>query len=132
MGTADAAIVSLSNEASWITEILKSNNFRAGENLNLMDKVLVNETNRLIASCGEAFAAMQFREGLQRGWFEMLLARNEYRSYCQASGMPMHKAIVQKWCENIIIMICPICPHWSEMMWKQIGKDGFAVKALWP
>lgn len=75
---------------------------------------------------------MQFREGLQSGWFEMLLARNEYRSWCQDSGITMHEAATRKWCEALCIMICPICPHWSEKVWKGMGKEGYAVKAPWP
>lgn len=75
---------------------------------------------------------MQFREGLQRGWFEMLRARNEYRSWCEDSSLEMHKQTLHKWIHAIIILICPICPHWSENMWQLIGKQGLAVKAPWP
>ena len=130
--TADSAIVSLSNERSWMVETLASNDLRTGEDFNFMDKVLINETNRLISSCGEAFAAMQFREGLQKGWHEMLLARNEYRSWCKDCGIPMHSAVVSKWVEALVILICPICPHWAENVWSAIEKEGLAVKAAWP
>lgn len=130
--TADSAIVSLSNEETWIIETLSSNELRTGDEFNFMDKVLINEVNRLITACGESFAAMQFREGLQKGWFEMLLARNDYRSWCSDSSIPMHKSVISKWSEALIILICPICPHWSEALWKKIGKEGMAVKAPWP
>jgi leucyl-tRNA synthetase len=100
--------------------------------MNFMDRVLVNETNRAITETAKCFSAMQFREGLQKGWYEMLLARNEYRSFCHDSGIPMHRNAVTKWCEAIVIMICPICPHWSEKVWKQMGKPGHAIKAPWP
>jgi len=130
--TSDSAIVSLSNEEIWIMETLSSNELRTGDELNFMDKVLINEVNRLIAACGESFAAMQFREGLQKGWFEMLLARNDYRSWCSDSSIPMHKTVISKWFEALIILICPICPHWSEALWSKIGKEGMAVKAPWP
>jgi leucyl-tRNA synthetase len=109
--TADAAIVSLSNEETWITETINSTDLRHGE-LNFMDQVLQNETNRLITACGESFAAMQFREGLQHGWFEMMLARNEYRSWCQDSGIGFHQDVIRKWVDSVVILICPVCPHW--------------------
>ena len=135
--TADAAIVSLCNEESWIAEVYSTKEgsifLRASEaELNFMDYVLINETNRQIQSTRESFGCMRFRDGLQHCWFEMLIARNEYRSWCQDSGIPMHTDVVKKWCEALIIMICPICPHWSERMWKEIGQQGFAVKAPWP
>ena len=130
--TADSAINSLSNEETWMVETVASSDLRTGDEYNFMDNVLVNEINRLIASCGEAYATMQFREGLQRGWHEMLLARNDYRSWCNDSSIPMHKTVVSKWIEALVILICPICPHWSEKVWSKIGKEGLAVKASWP
>ena len=130
--TADTAIVGLCNEENWIAEALATEGLRGGDDLNFMDKVLVNETNRLVKATEEAYEAMQFREGLQKGWFEMMLARNEYRSWCSDSGIPMHEAVVRKWAESVIILICPVCPHWAEKLWKLVGKDGLAVKAPWP
>jgi leucyl-tRNA synthetase len=62
----------------------------------------------------------------------MLNARDEYRAWCKASGVAMHGEVIRRWAESIVILICPICPHWSEMMWKKLGKDGLAVKAAWP
>jgi leucyl-tRNA synthetase len=110
--TADSAIVSLSNEDTWITETLGSTDLRTDGEMNFMDKVMVNETNRLITATSSAFSKMQFREGLQHGWFEMMLARNEYRSFCHDSSIPMHKEVVRKWADSLVIMICPVCPHW--------------------
>ncbi|KAL7478746.1 hypothetical protein ACHAW6_004502 [Cyclotella cf. meneghiniana] len=133
--TANTAIVSLSNEAAWIKEVLlgsEKSNLRSGGELNFMDKVLENEINRLINATETCFETMQFREGLQKGWFEMMIARNEYRSWCQDSGITMHEGIVRRWAESLIILICPICPHWAETLWKELGKEGLAVKAPWP
>jgi leucyl-tRNA synthetase len=110
--TADSAIVSLSNEATWILETTSSLNLRDDDEYNFMDMVLINDTNRLVELTRIAFAGMQFREGLQRCWFEMLLVRNDYRSWCQDSGIPFHKRVIQKWVDSLVIIICPICPHW--------------------
>jgi leucyl-tRNA synthetase len=130
--TADTAIMSLVNEEAWISESVAACDLRTGGDMNFMDKVLINETNRLIAACADSYSRMQFREGLQRGWFEMLLARNDYRAYCQDCSLPMHKDVVTKWVEALVILICPVCPHWSEKLWSSLGKAGLAVKAPWP
>lgn len=130
--TADSVILSLVNEDIWICETLANPDLRTGSDMKFMDNVLINEVNRAINSTKDCFTRMQFREGLQKCWFEMLLARNEYRTWCQDSGLSMHKDVISKWCEALVIMICPICPHWSEKMWKQMGKNGFAVKTSWP
>merc|ERR1712087_934514 len=75
---------------------------------------------------------MQFREGLQKGWFEMMIAKNNYKSWCQDSGVAIHEGVVRKWAESLIILICPICPHWSEKLWMDLGKEGLVVRAPWP
>ena len=62
----------------------------------------------------------------------MLNARNEYRAFCKDSGIPMHGDSIRFWVESVVIVICPICPHWSEMVWKKLGKTGLAVRAPWP
>ena len=113
--TADAAILSLCNEETWIKDVLSLTGLRNGiGELNFMDKVMLNEISRLIKLTSISFSTMQFREGIQNGWFQMLLARNEYRSWCESSEIPMNKDIVRRWFESIVIMICPVCPHWSE------------------
>lgn len=110
--TADNSILSLINEDTWIAETLASSELRTDGEMNFMDKVLNNETNRLITACADSFSRMQFREGLQHGWYEMLSARNEYRSWCQDSSLSMHKDVIAKWAEALTILICPVCPHW--------------------
>lgn len=110
--TADSAIVSLSNEETWIAETMKATGLRSDEEMNFMDKVLLNEITRLVDAAAVSFSGMQFRDGLQKGWFEMLLARNDYRAWCQDSDIPMHRDAVRKWVESVIVVICPVCPHW--------------------
>lgn len=130
--SADKAILALINEETWIMETMESSDLRTGDEYMFMDSVLSNEVNRLVNATAESYSTMQFREGLQKGWFEMLRARNEYRSWCEDSKIPMHKDIIKKWIEAIVITICPIAPHWSENMWQKLGKEGLAVKAPWP
>lgn len=130
---ADAAVLTLVSEDTWIAEMMAAkDSMRSGSDMNVMDHILLNEINRSIIGAASKFAAMQFKEGLKIGWFELLNARNEYRAWCTASGIPMHRDVVQRWIESLVIIICPICPHWSEKIWKSVGKGGLAVKAPWP
>lgn len=136
--TATKAILSLCNEETWILETVVTDQAAATTTTttrseeNFMDRVLDNEVNRLVKMTEDCYENMQFREGLQRGWFEMLRARNEYRSWCEDSQVLMNKVKVRRWAEALVVLICPICPHWSEKMWTLLGKDGLAVKAPWP
>lgn len=111
-GTADAAILSLVNEDNWITETIALSDLRTGDSMLIMDQILLNETNRLVMATANAYAAMQFKEGLKQGWFEMLIARDGYRSWSKDSGIPMHADVIRRWFECLVVLICPICPHW--------------------
>lgn len=110
--TADSVILSLINEDAWIAEVMVATDLRIDTSYNLMDTILLNETNRLIAATGTAFATMQFKEGLKQGWFEMLNARSEYRAWCKDSSLPMNQNVIRRWAESLVILICPVCPHW--------------------
>lgn len=134
---ADSAVLTLVTEEAWISETIAAmDTFRNDENgdaLNVMDKILLNEVNRSIEGAGTCFATMQFKTGMVRGWFEMLNARNEYRSWCTASGIPLHKSVIRRWMEAVVILICPVCPHWSEKIWGSVLRhEGLAVRAPWP
>jgi leucyl-tRNA synthetase len=109
---ADNAVLTLITEDMWITEVLGSADLRTDDEFTLMDKILLNEVNRAIAVTGECFANMHFKDGLKAGWFELLNARNEYRTWSKDSAIPMHKDVVRRWAETIVVLICPICPHW--------------------
>jgi leucyl-tRNA synthetase len=109
---ADAAVLTLVTEDMWISEMLESTELRTDADLFLMDKVLLNEIHIAITKTAQSFAAMHFKDGLKACWFEMLNARNEYRTWSKASNVKMHAAVFRTWAESIAIMICPICPHW--------------------
>jgi len=109
---ADASVLTLISEDTWITETINSSDLRKGGEYCLTDKILLNEVNRAITSAGTSFAGMQFKEGLKACWFEMFNARNDYRSWCKDSEIPMHADVVRRWAESLVVMICPICPHW--------------------
>jgi len=134
--TADASILALSNEATWILEtaLLKNTVLRdpTSSKKEFMDLVFENELNRLKAETFENFETMQFREGLKKAWFEMIIIRNEYRNWSEDSLIPMQSLLVQDWIHSLLIMICPICPHWSENLWQQLYPNSFVIQAPWP
>lgn len=109
---ADTTILTLVTEDAWITEIVQSDYLRTDDDLKLMDRILLNEVNRAIAITNDCFSQMHFKDGLKACWFEMLNARNDYRTWSKDSDIPMHASIIRRWAEALVVMICPICPHW--------------------
>ena len=75
---------------------------------------------------------MRFREGLHRCWYDMIIARDLYRDWSKSCGVPMHKDVILRFVEALVVMICPICPHWSEHLWGLLGRPGTVCDAPWP
>jgi leucyl-tRNA synthetase len=110
---ADSSILTLITEDAWIAEVLASPEvLRSDDKYMFMDRTLLNEVNRQVETTAAHFSNMKFKEGLKACWFDMLNARNEYRTWSAESGTPMHVAVIRRWAECVAIMICPICPHW--------------------
>lgn len=42
------------------------------------------------------------------------------------------REVLREAVEAVILLICPIVPHFSEELWHQLGKDGSAVASPWP
>jgi leucyl-tRNA synthetase len=43
-----------------------------------------------------------------------------------------NQAIVQEALEACVLMLQPIVPHMSHVLWQHLGKEGAAIDATWP
>jgi len=76
---------------------------------------------------------MCYRDGLNKGWFQMCISRDLYRDWSVKTGTAMHKESIEVWLEALTLFMCPITPHWSENMWGDVlGKTGSVLHATWP
>jgi leucyl-tRNA synthetase len=132
---ANQAISYLFVEEDWIRSIIndaKSGSLRTGEML-FMDRCLNNELDYLIEATYLEFEKLCYREGLHRGWFDMIIARDLYRDWSSRTSIPMHGEVIMRFVEALVIMMSPICPHWSENLYEAFGHEaGTISKALWP
>jgi len=63
---------------------------------------------------------MLFRDGIHRSWFDMTIVRDVYRDWSIKCDIPMHRDIIIRFIETIAIIMSPIIPHWSELIWSLI------------
>ncbi|KAI7877197.1 leucyl-tRNA synthetase [Lichtheimia hyalospora FSU 10163] len=129
--TANAAILRLYTLLEWCEEQLnKVDKLRTGE-LNFYDRVFENELNKLVRLTDEAYAATNYREALKYGVFEFQAARDHYQQACLEVGM--HKDLVLRYIEMQTLTLTPVCPHWSEHVWRDLlKKDGTVTSVLFP
>lgn len=138
---ANQAIQYLYVEEDWIRSIvnLPINERRDGE-LSFMDRTFSTEIDYLIEETQREFQKLCYREGIHRCWYDMLIARDIYRDWISKCGISVHYPTIMKFIHSLVIMISPICPHWSENLWKNVLQDTLLTtvkvnsihQALWP
>ncbi|XP_071701876.1 leucine--tRNA ligase, cytoplasmic-like [Rutidosis leptorrhynchoides] len=130
--TANTAILRLTKEFGWMEEVLAAESaLRVGPPSNYADRVFDNEMNFAVKLTEKNYSDYMFREALKSGFFDLQTARDEYRFSCGSSGM--NRDLVLRFMDVQTRLIAPICPHYSEYVWKKLlKKEGFVIKAGWP
>ena len=132
---ANQAVSYLFVEEEWIQSMFldaKNGNLREGE-FTFMDAAFINEVDYLVDATKADFDQMNFRDGLHRCWFDMIIARDLYRDWSIRCGIPMHKLVLQRFVVALTIMMAPITPHWCEHIWMCMGHTDISVcDATWP
>jgi len=131
---ANQAVMYLYTEEEWIRQTLadeRDGKLRDGE-LSFMDRTFDNEMDHLIEATQTEFQRMCYREGIHRCWFDFMIARDMYRDWSTKCGIPMHKAVARRFVKALVVMMSPICPHWSEHLWGVMGEAFTVCDAPWP
>ncbi|GHP08052.1 hypothetical protein PPROV_000679400 [Pycnococcus provasolii] len=125
--TANAIILRLTREITWIEETLAAANkgaFREGE-MTFYDRWFVSAVSKRILDGKANFDAMLFREAVKDVFFGMILARDEYRLV--SGGTPMHRDALMYYIDAWTRSITPFAPHFSEHVWSRMLKRGSTV-----
>lgn len=130
--TANAAILRLTKEITWMEEVLATEAaLRSGPPSTYADRVFANEINLAIKLTEQHYQNYMFREALKTGFYDLQAARDEYRFSCADGGM--NRDLVWHFMDVQTRLITPICPHYGEYVRRELlKKEGFAVKAGWP
>ncbi|KAM0952721.1 putative leucine--tRNA ligase [Dioscorea sansibarensis] len=130
--TANAAILRLTKEISWMEEVLAvESSLRMGPPSTYADRVFANEINIAVRSTEQNYKDFMFREALKTGFYDLQAARDEYRFSCGLGGM--NRDLLWRFMDVQTRLITPICPHYAEHVWKHLlKKDGFIINAGWP
>ncbi|KAI6695601.1 hypothetical protein NL676_023311 [Syzygium grande] len=130
--TANAAILRLTKELSWMEEVLEAeSSLRTGPPSTYADRVFANDMNIAVKLTEQQYQDFMFREALKTGFYDLQAARDEYRLSCGTGGM--NRDLLWRFMDVQTRLIAPICPHYAEYVWRVLlKKDGFVVKAGWP
>ncbi|CAN7019763.1 unnamed protein product [Brassica rapa subsp. trilocularis] len=130
--TANAAILRLTKELTWMEEVLAAeSSLRTGPPSTYADKVFENDMNIAIRLTEKAYKDCLFREALKNGFYDLQAARDEYRLSCGTGGM--NHDLIMTFMDVQTRLIEPICPQFAEYVWRKLlKKEGCVVTAGWP
>ncbi|KAI3691202.1 hypothetical protein L2E82_49422 [Cichorium intybus] len=130
--TANSAILKLTKERAWMEEVLGAeSSLRVGPGSTYADRVFANEMNYAIKTTEKNYGDYMFREALKTGFHDLQAAKDDYQFSCWSSGM--NRDLLWRFMDVQTRLIAPICPHYSEYVWKKLlKKEGFVIKAGWP
>jgi leucyl-tRNA synthetase len=129
--TAESAVLRLTKELTWMEEVMASeSSLRSGKPSTFADLVFENEINIAVKETEKSYDAFMFRDALKSGFYDLQLARDEYRLSCKTGGM--NRDLLRRFMDVQTRLITPICPHYAEHVRKLLKMDGFAIKAGWP
>ena len=131
--TANAAVLRLTKELTWLEELtaeLNAGKLRTGP-LTFADNAFCADLDHLVAAAATAFEATQFREALKAAFFDLHNARDSYRLLCGDAGFHAHCAA--RYCDVQARVLAPIAPHWCDHVWTTVlNNEGSILKAGWP
>jgi len=131
--TANASILRLTKELQWIEEHLAPGaGLREGTADTFPDRVFAAEIEMAIQTTIMHYEALNFREALKYGWYDLQTARDTYRLVC-GGDKGMHLGLVQRFVEVQCLLMGPITPHTCEHIWANLlNKTGPLVRARMP
>jgi len=83
----------------------------------------------LIEKSFTEYEAMMYQQALKFCWFEMDSLRKQYQDMV-SSMENMHPDCIKRFIEVQSIILSPICPHYSEFLWRMVKELDYEVSAV--
>jgi leucyl-tRNA synthetase len=130
---ADKRILWLTTELNWVESIISGAASAAtvsGPIDRLVDRIFENKIRKCVNTATAAYEAANYNKAVVAGFFEMQLARDEYRTLL--SDRPYHKDLLMLFIRCQTLLLAPITPHLCEHLWHIMGNSGSVTSAPWP
>ncbi|KAI2464346.1 leucyl-tRNA synthetase, cytoplasmic [Annulohypoxylon bovei var. microspora] len=129
---ADSTILRLHSLREWCEEVSKSQDLRDEKN-DFEDALFDNEINTLVQEAKRHYEDTNYKMALKSAFYDLINAKDIYRSTCVAAGITMNRSLVFKYIRLQALSLTPIAPHWSEYIWLEVLHETQTVQlARWP
>ncbi|KAH9256636.1 leucine-tRNA ligase [Batrachochytrium salamandrivorans] len=82
---------------------------------------------------GMGYESMRYRDALKDAFFVLPDARDRYRKACALLGKRPNKQYMIRFVQVFAQLLAPICPHYSENVWRNVLKQkGSVFDGGWP
>jgi leucyl-tRNA synthetase len=130
---ADKRILWLTTELEWVESVVSGAAAAATVNgavERLVDRIFENKIRKCVAAATVAYDGANYNKAVVAGFFEMQLARDEYRTLL--GKRPYHKDLLMLFIRCQTLLLTPITPHLCEHLWHIMGNSGSVTSAPWP
>lgn len=119
--TIDNVLLKLATLESWMQDMRKlSPTFRedSPESLVFFDKLFESKIKQVALMVDGYYEKMLFRDVMKEAFFNMSHLRDEYKYLCGNKGP--RRDLIQFFIEIQLLILYPIVPHFSEIMWLDV------------
>ncbi|CAF4988381.1 unnamed protein product, partial [Rotaria sp. Silwood1] len=106
-------------------------NYQTDTKYNYYDHVFESEINRAIQLTEESYEKMLYKDVLKYGFFQLQIARDNYRELCSKSEQ-MNLHLIKRFIEIQAILLSPICPHICDYVYQFLHPGTTIMNAKWP
>jgi leucyl-tRNA synthetase len=111
---ANAAISRLYNFERFIADVVAGKD--SEPTYDLWDSLFENEIHHLVNTVKQSYDEIKFKQVLKFGFFEMQALKDDY---VLAKKDGVSKLLMLSFIEASLIILNPICPHFSEHCWRE-------------
>ena len=105
--------------------------YRTDTTYNYYDRVFDSAINRAIQLTEESYEKMLYKDVLKYGFFELQIARDNYRELCSESDQ-MNLRLIKRFIEVQVLLLAPICPHICDYVYQFLHPATSIMNAQWP
>ena len=112
---ADNAVIKLTNEKEWCTNMIDLIITPTQTNDNtIWDQIFIEEIKQCIIETEKNYKNLEYQKAMVTGFHKMLSIRDNYRLLCDKNLIHMMASSILTYIENFLLIVCPICPHFSS------------------
>ena len=132
---ADMAVRRLHTEKCWTESMIdqiknssESNSYEA----TIWDKIFEEEIKQCVVEASNHYHNLDYQKVISNGVYKMLSIRDAYIQKYDKGIIKLSLNNIKLFIENFLLIIYPICPHFTQYLWEYAEINGIPFSRTWP